>query len=361
MRGSGRWRVEAELPLPAPRRDHLRHYVIAFASSSLLAVSLACSSEPISSDTPHHGVGGTSSGGTGSAGKKAGSGGNNTGSAGKKTGSGGAGAGAAGKGTGSGNQTGTGGASLAGSGGDGAGAGGHDGGAGGDDAGAGGDANVGGAGGEPACGNVLCGSACIDPQVRTQDQIALDMSGSVGLDFTQRPGESFTVGTRGLLTGIEVAVGPCNDADTTGQIKLELFNAGATSLGHVTIEQASLPTVCGGEQLLDGTIGAGYFDLTPLCVSAEAGDQFTFILSLLGGTAPTCDTNSHECSNNAHSCYDDNDCRGFYYVGDTNCGGYGCEGAISEYPGGSEVMQDVNTGALGPTPSFELAFKTFVH
>jgi hypothetical protein len=251
-----------------------------------------------------------------------------------------------------------------GAGGDAAGAGGDTAGAGGDTAGAGagGDENLGGAAGAPSCPGqgVLCGSACIDPQARTQDQQALDMPGSVGLSNTQRPGESFTVGTAGVLTGVEVAVGPCNDADTTGQIQLELFDAAATSLGHVALAQASLPDVCGGEQLLDGTIGAGYFDLTPLCVSAQPGDQFTFILSLVGGTPSTCDTMAHQCSNGGGFCFDDSECSGFYYVGETNCGGSGCEGALSEYTGGSEVMQDVDTGALSVAPAFELAFKTFM-
>ncbi len=186
------------------------------------------------------------------------------------------------------------------------------------------------------------------------------MPGSIGLSRTQVPGESFTVAQTGLLAGIEVALGPCNGADTTGKVQLELFDAGGASRGHVTLDESTLPDQCGGSQLLDGSIGAGYFDVTPLCLSVKPGDQFSFVLTLTGGEVDTCDSSSHVCVKSHQFCFSDDECSGFYYVGETNCGGTGCDSSPAKYPGGHEVMQDVDTGALSQSPSFELAFKTFV-
>jgi hypothetical protein len=185
------------------------------------------------------------------------------------------------------------------------------------------------------------------------------MPGSIGLSVDQRPGQSFTVGATGLLTGIEVAVGPCNDADTTGQLRLELFDASETSLGQVTLEQASLPEVCGGQQLVEGSLGAGYFDLTPLCLSVEAGEKLTFMLSVTGNAPATCDQSIYQCSNTGRFCFDDRDCNGFFYVGETNCGGVGCEVGPNDYTDGVSVMQDPTSGVLSRHPAFDLAFKTF--
>jgi len=230
-----------------------------------------------------------------------------------------------------------------------------------DAAGNGGESSLGGAGGGLSCSTgIECGNVCVDPATRALDQIQLDMPGFIGLSETQWPGESFTVGQSGILTGIEIAAGPCNGADVSGDIKLELFSSTGTSLGAVTVPQSTLPNVCGGNQLVAETIGAPYFDLTPLCISAAAGDQFTFILSVTGNPPVTCDSATHRCANNGRRCSSNAQCAGFFYVGETNCGGTGCQGSPSSYPGGSEVMQNVTTRALQPEPAFELAFKTFM-
>jgi hypothetical protein len=192
------------------------------------------------------------------------------------------------------------------------------------------------------------------------DQSQLDMPGSIGLSRSQLPGESFTVGKSGLLAGIEVALGPCNGADTSGKVQLELFAANGESGGKVTLDESKLPNKCGGGQLLDATTGAGYFDLTPLCVAVNPGDHFTFILSLTGGVTKTCDMTTHRCTGGGNFCFDDQECSDFYYVGLTNCGGTGCDSSPAKYPGGSVVMQDPSTSALSDSTAFELAFKTFV-
>jgi hypothetical protein len=308
------------------------------------------------------GTGGSGRGGSGGSGNMS-SGGSGTGGRG---GSGNAGTGGAGTG-GSGNA-GTGGAGTGGAGTGGAGTGGAGGseeaGAGGiGDAGAAGSADAG-AGGEPGSGcpsgELACGDRCVDPGDRALDQNQLDMAGSLGLSVDQRPGQSFTVGAAGLLAGIEVAVGPCNGADTSGQIRLELFDSNASSLGQVAIEQASLPDVCGGEPLVAETVGAGYFDLTPLCLSVGAGDRFTFMLSVAGNAPVTCNQATYTCSSGENFCEDDRDCRGFFYVGVTACGGVGCDVGPNDYTGGINVMQNPTSGAFTPEPAFDLTFKTFI-
>jgi hypothetical protein len=207
---------------------------------------------------------------------------------------------------------------------------------------------------------LLCNGGCVDPKFHTLDQSQLDMPGGFGLSRTQVPGESFTVAQAGLLAGIEVALGPCNGADTTGKVQLELFDVDGVSRGHVTLDESTLPNKCGGDQLVDGAIGAGYFDVTPLCLAVKPGDQFTFVLTLTGGASDTCDLTKYECVRSKMDCFEDQDCSDFYYVGFTNCGGTGCDSAPGKYPGGNLVMQNVNSGALSQSPSFELAFKTFV-
>jgi hypothetical protein len=186
------------------------------------------------------------------------------------------------------------------------------------------------------------------------------MPGTVGLSSAQRPGESFTAGTAGILTGIEVAVGPCNHADATGRIQLELFDASGTSLGAVSIAESSLPDTCGGAQLVSAAVGAGYFDLSALCLRVTAGQQLRFVLSLAGGTPSTCDLTTNTCTGSGRVCFESQDCVGFYSVGDTNCGGGGCATSPDRYPGGDRVMQSPSSGAISDDPAFELAFKTFV-
>jgi len=229
----------------------------------------------------------------------------------------------------------------------------------------GGEAGTAGAGGDagsssgPACpGGVACGAECIDPSVRTLDQIQLQSGGSIVLNNTQRPGQSFTVGSAGLLAGVELAVSACNGANTTAQIQLELFDEQAASLGHVTLDPTPLRTDCGLDDLVEETVGLGYFDLTPLCLTVEVGTQLTFALSLVGGAPDTCDTGTYQCSSSGAYCFSDNDCGGSYNVGFTNCGGTGCDS--TGYAGGEAVLQDVDSGALTPMPSFEVEFKTFV-
>jgi hypothetical protein len=301
------------------------------------------------------GSGGTGKGGSGGTGK-GGSGGTGKGGSGGtgKGGSGGTGKG----GSGGKASAGAGGTSLGGTGGS---AGTGVGGTVGDDAGAGGSDDGGAAGsGDAGAGGACsasCGDVCVEPADRALDQKQLDMPGSVGLSVRQRPGQSFTVGTAGLLTGIEVAVGPCNGSDTSGQIRLELFDANRSSLGNVTIEQASLPDVCGGQQLVEGTVGPGYFDLTPLCVSVQAGDALMFMLSVVGNPPASCDDN--QCTNSGEFCLGDFECEGFFYVGETNCGGVGCDTGPNDYAGGTSVMQNPSDDTFDVTPGFDLAFKTF--
>jgi hypothetical protein len=310
--------------------------------------------------TRHSATGGTGAGtagvASGSGGKaSAGSGGTGKGGSGGKAS---AGSGGTGKGGSGGKASaGSGGTGVSGSGGNGVG------GSGGDDAGAGGSddggaAGSGDAGAGGAC-SVSCGDVCVESADRALDQKQLDMPGSLGLSVRQRPGQSFTVGAAGLLTGIEVAVGPCNGADTSGQIRLELFDSNRSSLGNVTIEQASLPDVCGGQQLVEGTVGAGYFDLTPLCVSAQAGDSLMFMLSVVGNAPSTCNQETYECTNNGRNCDRDRDCEGVFYVGMTSCGGVGCEIGPNDYAGGTNVMQNPNDDTFNVEPAFDLAFKTF--
>ena len=231
--------------------------------------------------------------------------------------------------------------------------------AGADAVGNGGEPNAAGAPGSPSCAGVECGDACIDPLARTLDQTQLDHNGLIYLTPTQLPGQSFTVGTAGMLTGIEVAIGPSNGADASGSVDLELLDSAGTSLGHVALAQSGLPEMAGDDvHLSEQTVGAGYFDLTPLCINAQVGDVFTFMFSLVGNPTAICDPDSNQCTNSGDFCMDDFECQATYVLDFTNCGGVGCAGSPSDYTGGNlfaRVYGDFQAYAV-----FDLTFKTFV-
>jgi hypothetical protein len=208
---------------------------------------------------------------------------------------------------------------------------------------------------------VRCDDDCIDRAERNLDQRQLEMPDSIVLSPTQRPGQSFTAAVDGVLTGIEVALGPCNDADASGEIQLELFDSIGNSLGHVRMERGALPDTCGGAELTESAILAGYFDVTELCIWAPVGSAFTFVLSLVGSESGACNETMGTCTNDGSSCESDEDCQGLFNVGVTDCGGLGCESGPGNYAGGSVVMQNPNSGVLGSSPGQDLAFKTFVY
>lgn len=216
-------------------------------------------------------------------------------------------------------------------------------------------ADMGGAAGATSSCQVQCASTCVDPSVRTVDQSYLDETNYVGLDTNSKPGEWFTVGRDGTLTGIEVTIASCGgEPDTSLSVQLELFDDQGTVLGHAKLPVTAFIDGCVPPPLAADSIGAGYFDLTPLCVSAVAGQTLGFILTITGDQPITCDGGT--CSNNSgQSCEDPSDCSGQYRAGFTDCNG-GCSPA--DYAGGSYVQG--NGGYLHTYPQYETVFKTFM-
>lgn len=118
------------------------------------------------------------------------------------------------------------------------------------------------------------------------------------------PGQSFTAGISGLLTGVEVSLGSQAETPTSDQIHLEIFDTANNSLGKV-----SRSTAIAGVQpsFVTNTTaqGPGYFDVTALGIHVTAGTKYRFEVSI---DLSTCELSSATCSGNGETCIDDFQC-----------------------------------------------------
>ena len=197
------------------------------------------------------------------------------------------------------------------------------------------------------------------------EQAQLVGDGSLGFDFTNGIGQSFTVGKSGAFAGVEVSLGPCNNALTSGMFHLGIYDAANKLLGTVDKAQAAFASVgCGGNGLIANTVGVGYFDLSSAGISVTAGQVLSWRLTAtVGPNAPVCNKNGAPmgtCSNGGPPmCMNDSDCGGFYYIRGTNCSGIGCSGNPGDYVGGTELMGQAD-GTFTANGGFDLAFKSFI-
>lgn len=186
----------------------------------------------------------------------------------------------------------------------------------------------------------VCGSGA-----GSLDQSQLVATGNIVISATQSPSQSFTVGSTGTLTGIELGLASCNGVDPASSIVLTL-SRGATVLAVASLPASSISEAsCGGFSLSSTDVGAGFYDLSSSCIAVTAGDQLTAALTISGPSA-TCSSDTYQCAGGANDgrfCEDDSEC------------GYaarlGMQGDV--YSGGAMSV-------FGNEYGWDAAFKTFV-
>src|SRR5262245_7262533 len=176
------------------------------------------------------------------------------------------------------------------------------------------------------------------------DQANLVSDGNLSVDLAHPVGQTFTTGVGGDLVGIEVA--PLLGRTTSGvTIHLDVYR-GTTLLGTVSRTTTGFPPGSGvvPYPLDAGTVGPGYFDLTPLGVTVAPGDALGFIVR--HSQSGICDLITNRCTVGRVGalCQSNAQCHAEIRVG-VNADGYASGQAIT-------------SGA--PDPLFDLAFKTFV-
>jgi len=154
------------------------------------------------------------------------------------------------------------------------------------------------------------------------DQSNLVSAGNFGVARTQHVGQSFTVGIGGILIGIEWAP-QLGTAAASDVIFVDVYDAGNTLLGTGSITAAGFPPGNGVPAPLSlATTGPGYVDLSSLGITVDAGEVLSFVLR-------------PDFTNDVKVCH----------------AGLSTGGA---YAAGQSIVNGV------PSPSFDLAFKTFV-
>ena len=159
--------------------------------------------------------------------------------------------------------------------------------------------------GEGGAGPLECGTGA-----GSVNQSQLASNGNIVISPTQVPGQTFTVTTTGILTGIELGLAACNDVDANASVLLTLSRNG-TTLATASKPATQLSTSeCSGNPLDANTVGANLFDLSAQCVSVSANDVLTATLSIVGPSA-TCDENTHHCvgSFTEKFCFDAYECQ----------------------------------------------------
>lgn len=191
---------------------------------------------------------------------------------------------------------------------------------------------------------IEAGSAC-GAGAGTLDQSQLGANGNIVISSTQSPSQTITVGSTGILTGIEFGLASCNGVDPASSIVLTL-SRGGTVLATASIGASSISTVdCGSFSLSSTELGAGYYDLEDDCIAVAAGDQLTAAFTISGPSA-TCSSDTYQCvggANDGRFCEEPQDCE--------YAARLGMQGDV--YSGGSMWVNGTSYG-------WDAAFKTFI-
>jgi hypothetical protein len=158
------------------------------------------------------------------------------------------------------------------------------------------------------------------------------------------PGQTFTAGKTGVLTGIELDLTACPPLPASVLYELDVFDGMNNFLGTASIPLTGVFT-CYASSLGASTIGTGFFDLSAACIPMQAGQKYSFKLTTPGTPVGKCSTLGW-CTEGmvGASCCVDADCEYVLGVGTYK----------GTYAGGNAIVS-------GASESFSLMFKTFVH
>jgi hypothetical protein len=183
-----------------------------------------------------------------------------------------------------------------------------------------------------------------DPSTAGVDQSQLLADTLHKLGDLDTPGEIFTVGKSGWLTGIEVSI-KANGLDPAGNFHLDLFDAtGITRIASATPLPVTAFGASAGDALSATTVGKALFDLSSQCVAVTAGDQLQFRVTY-DDIQIFC--NEGQCAGGQFhglGCIEDGDCVSFRVS------------SASQNPYAGGVFSD---GGV-TDPLSDLTFKTFV-
>jgi hypothetical protein len=144
-----------------------------------------------------------------------------------------------------------------------------------------------------------------------------------GLMLTQQVTGSFTAGTSGTLTGIELQLVGCNGSlSDLAEVHLAITDGSNNPLGTVTVPESTVSSACNGAPLSPDSTGPGLFDLTSLCINVTAGEVIQYTLSMTDpGPPPTCNMQTMRCSNGTGNdfCMSDPMCQAFLGIAATPC------------------------------------------
>jgi len=138
-------------------------------------------------------------------------------------------------------------------------------------------------------------SSC-DGGVGAVDQSSLAFAGCIYATPTQLVGQTFTVGSAGTLTGIEVSIGSCGIAPPAGtSYELDL-HAGSTRIASASLPTSLFGTACSPPPLSASTTGPGYFDLSSACLAVSAGEMLAFTVVQIAFPVGACSPASGTCT-----------------------------------------------------------------
>lgn len=159
-------------------------------------------------------------------------------------------------------------------------------------------------------------------------------------------GQTFTVGTSGTLTAIEVGLSSCNNSVASLPVRLSVFNGSGVFLGATDAPVSSIQTTdC---IFCDVNTQRAQFDVSAFCIGVTAGDRLSFTLTtpVVGGT---CSANTCRGGPVAGAyCRIDEDCAGVFI------GACASDLSLPGYSGGTLTADGT------PQPEYDLFFQTLV-
>jgi hypothetical protein len=158
------------------------------------------------------------------------------------------------------------------------------------------------------------------------------------------PGQSFTAGKTGVLTGIELELTACTPLPSGVTYELDVYDGTNKFLGTAQVPVTNA-FGCYPGSLAASTVGPGFFDLSAACIPMQAGQKYSFKITTPAAPVGTCSSLGWCTAGMVNaSCCVDADCEYVLGVGTYKY----------TYAGGSAIVN-------GLTESFSLMFKTFVY